>query len=45
MEPLILNLKSCIACAVIRREEERRGIEQLDQCKKCFKIIVDGTLC
>lgn len=38
------EFKSCIACAVIRREEERRGIEQLDQCKKCFKNYCwDGT--
>lgn len=28
---------ACIGCAVIRREQERRGIEQSDQCKKCFK--------
>lgn len=28
---------ACVGCAVIRREQERRGIEQSDQCKKCFK--------
>ena len=38
------EFKSCIACALIRREEERRGIEQLDQCKKCFENYCwDGT--
>lgn len=28
---------TCVACALVRREQERRGIEQSDQCKKCFK--------
>lgn len=28
---------ACVGCAVIRREQERRGLEQSDQCKKCFK--------
>ncbi|KAK9450385.1 lysophospholipase catalytic domain-containing protein [Limtongia smithiae] len=27
----------CLACAVIRREQERRGDEQSEQCKKCFE--------
>ncbi len=27
---------ACVACAIIRREQERRGDEQSDQCKKCF---------
>ncbi|KAK6454615.1 phospholipase B [Scheffersomyces xylosifermentans] len=37
--------KTCVACAVIRREEERRGIEQSDQCKQCFKNYCwDGSL-
>lgn len=29
--------KTCISCAIIRREQERQGIEQSDQCKKCFE--------
>ncbi len=28
---------ACIGCAIIRREQERRGIEQTDQCKRCFQ--------
>lgn len=28
--------KACVACAIIRREQERQGIEQSDQCKECF---------
>ncbi|CAI5756733.1 unnamed protein product [Candida verbasci] len=39
------NFKTCIACALIQREEERRGIEQSDQCKECFKDYCwDGTI-
>ena len=42
---------ACVGCAVIRREQERRGLEQSDQCKKCFKdycwngdrVILDRT--
>lgn len=30
------DLQLCIGCAMIRREQERQGIEQSDQCKKCF---------
>lgn len=26
----------CVGCAIIRREQERRGIEQSDECKQCF---------
>lgn len=29
--------KTCVACAIIRREQERQGIEQSDQCKQCFE--------
>lgn len=29
--------KACVACAIIRREQERQGIEQSDQCKECFE--------
>jgi lysophospholipase len=29
--------RTCVACALIRRSEERQGIEQSDQCKKCFQ--------
>lgn len=28
---------TCVACAIIRREQERQGIEQSDQCKECFE--------
>ena len=27
---------ACVGCAIIRREQERQGIEQSDQCKQCF---------
>lgn len=37
--------RTCIACAVIRREEERRNITQSEQCKKCFSNYCwDGSL-
>lgn len=29
--------KTCVACAIIRREQERQGIAQSDQCKQCFQ--------
>lgn len=29
--------KTCVACAIIRRSQERQNIEQSDQCKKCFQ--------
>ncbi|SGZ48731.1 CIC11C00000003222 [Sungouiella intermedia] len=29
--------KACVACAIIRREQERQGVEQSDQCKRCFQ--------
>lgn len=29
--------RTCVGCAIIRREQERRGIEQSDQCKRCFE--------
>lgn len=28
--------RACVGCAIIRREQERQGIEQSEQCKKCF---------
>jgi lysophospholipase len=28
--------KACVGCAIIRRQQERAGIEQSDQCKQCF---------
>lgn len=28
---------ACVGCAIIRREQERNGIEQSDQCKSCFE--------
>lgn len=27
---------TCVACAIIRREQERSGEEQSDECKRCF---------
>jgi lysophospholipase len=30
------NWAKCVACAIIRRSEERLGIEQSDECKACF---------
>ncbi|KAM9900553.1 hypothetical protein OXX79_005062 [Metschnikowia pulcherrima] len=37
--------KTCVACAIIRREQERQGIEQSDQCKSCFEEYCwDGTI-
>ncbi|KAK6204442.1 phospholipase B [Scheffersomyces amazonensis] len=37
--------RTCVACALVRREEERRGIKQSDQCQKCFeRYCWDGTL-
>ncbi|OBA19477.1 hypothetical protein METBIDRAFT_33162 [Metschnikowia bicuspidata var. bicuspidata NRRL YB-4993] len=37
--------KTCVACAIIRREQERQGIEQSDQCKQCFEEYCwDGTI-
>ncbi|GEQ67481.1 hypothetical protein JCM33374_g1146 [Metschnikowia sp. JCM 33374] len=37
--------KTCVACAIIRREQERQGIEQSDQCKRCFEEYCwDGTI-
>lgn len=36
---------ACIGCAIIRREQERRGIEQTNQCKRCFETYCwDGTI-
>lgn len=37
--------KACVGCAIIRREQERQGIEQTDQCKQCFETYCwDGSL-
>ncbi|KAG5419833.1 PLB2 [Candida metapsilosis] len=36
---------ACVGCAVIRREQERLGIEQSEQCKQCFeRYCWDGTI-
>lgn len=36
---------ACVGCAIIRREQERHGIDQSDQCKQCFlKYCWDGSL-
>lgn len=37
--------RSCVACAVILREQQRRGISPSDQCQKCFdKYCWNGTI-
>ncbi|KAG7662721.1 uncharacterized protein J8A68_003780 [[Candida] subhashii] len=39
------EFKACLGCAMIRREEERRDIEQSEQCKQCFeRYCWDGSL-
>lgn len=30
------NWAACIGCAIVRREQERKGATQTAQCKKCF---------
>lgn len=30
------NWATCVGCAIIRRSQERLGLEQSDECKKCF---------
>ena len=36
---------ACVGCAIIRREQERQGIEQTEQCKRCFENYCwDGTI-
>lgn len=30
------SYRDCVGCAIIRREQERLGIQQSDTCKKCF---------
>ncbi|KAI5963120.1 uncharacterized protein KGF55_002912 [Candida pseudojiufengensis] len=40
-----LEWNACVGCAIIRREQERLGHDQTDQCKKCFqKYCWDGTI-
>lgn len=35
----------CVACAIIRREQERQGVEQSEECQKCFtEYCWDGTI-
>ena len=35
---------ACAACAIVRRGEEKRGLNQTDQCQRCFtKYCWDGT--
>ncbi|EGW33781.1 uncharacterized protein SPAPADRAFT_70053 [Spathaspora passalidarum NRRL Y-27907] len=37
--------RACVGCAIIRREQERQGQEQSEQCKQCFaKYCWDGSL-
>ena len=31
------NWLTCVGCAIIRRQQERLGHEQSDECKKCFQ--------
>lgn len=39
------DFQTCISCAIIRRSQERLGMDQTDQCKKCFQDYCwDGTL-
>lgn len=39
------DFRACVGCAIIRREQERNGQEQSDQCKACFKKYCwDGKL-
>lgn len=36
---------ACVGCAIIRREQERQGVEQSEQCKQCFaNYCWDGSL-
>ncbi|KAI5970032.1 hypothetical protein CANMA_000935 [Candida margitis] len=36
---------ACVGCAIIRREQERLGQEQTEQCKRCFeKYCWDGGI-
>ncbi|EGW30429.1 lysophospholipase 2 [Spathaspora passalidarum NRRL Y-27907] len=36
---------ACVGCAIIRRQQERTGQEQSEQCKQCFKRYCwDGTI-
>ncbi|KAG5419832.1 PLB2 [Candida metapsilosis] len=37
--------RACVGCAVIRREQERLGLDQTDQCNRCFeKYCWDGSV-
>ena len=37
--------RACVGCAIIRREQERLGLEQTKQCKLCFeRYCWDGTI-
>lgn len=39
------DFRACVACAIIRREQERQGVEQSEQCKECFlKYCWDGSV-
>lgn len=39
------NWPTCVGCALVRRAEERAGVEQSEQCKKCFQEYCwDGSL-
>lgn len=36
---------ACVGCAIVRRQQERDGIEQSDQCKQCFeRYCYDGKI-
>lgn len=36
---------TCVGCAIVQRERERRGLEPTDQCKQCFDTYCwDGTV-
>lgn len=39
------NWRTCVSCAIIKRSQERMGIEQTEQCKQCFdEYCWDGTV-
>lgn len=37
--------KACVGCAIIRREQEKMGLEQTEQCRLCFeRYCWNGTI-
>lgn len=36
---------TCVACALVRRDQERQGVEQSEECQRCFeKYCWDGSV-